>query len=59
MTDDEFKAVVSRSGLKLSAETQQEIYANCGLLEDMIARVTRSKAREDEPAIIFVPEQRL
>jgi hypothetical protein len=58
MTNDEFKAVVARSGLPLSVETQQEIFENCEVLEAMLSRVTRAKPRESEPATIFVPEPR-
>jgi hypothetical protein len=55
MTEAEFAAILARSGLQLSPETQKEIFENCDLLEQMIARVGRPKAREDEPAVIFVP----
>jgi hypothetical protein len=58
MTEAAFEAIVLRSGLPLTQETKREIYQATGYLEEMIARVTRPKPREAEPAIIFVPEQR-
>jgi len=58
MTEATFDALIERSKLPLTAETRREIYGVSGMLEDMVARVTRAKPREAEPAIIFVPEQR-
>ncbi len=58
MTEATFEAIIQRSRLPLTAETRRELFQVTGLLEDMLARVTRPKPREAEPAIIFVPEQR-
>ncbi len=58
MTEATFEAIIQRSRLPLTAETRRELFQITGLLEDMLARVTRPKPREAEPAIIFVPEQR-
>ena len=58
MTDDEFNAAMSRSGLPLTPETLAEIRQVSHIMEGMVARVTRDKPREAEPAIVFYPEQR-
>ncbi len=58
MTRDEFTAAAARSGLTLDAETMDEIHKAFGFVETMIARVSRAKPREAEPALIFLPEQR-
>ncbi len=58
MTEATFEAIIQRSRLPLTAETRRELFQVTGMLEDMVARVTRPKPREAEPAIIFVPEQR-
>ena len=58
MTDDEFNAAMTRSGLPLTPETLAEIRKSRHIMEGMIARVTRDKPREAEPATVFYPEQR-
>ena len=58
MTDDEFNAAMIRSGLPLTPETLAEIRKSRHIMEGMIARVTRDKPREAEPATVFYPEQR-
>ena len=58
MTDDEFTAAMTRSGLPLTPETLAEIRKARHITEGMIARVTRDKPRETEAATVFYPEQR-
>jgi hypothetical protein len=58
MTEEEFTAAMSRSGLPLNPETLAEIGKACHIMEGMIARVTRDKPREAEAATVFYPEQR-
>jgi hypothetical protein len=55
MTEAEFQAAVIRNKLPLDAAKQAELYVAFGKLEGLIARVTRPKPREAEPALIFVP----
>ncbi len=57
MTQAELQDIAVRSGLTLTADTQQELLGVMGILEGMIARVSRPKPRESEPAVIFVPDQ--
>ena len=57
MTKAEFDATVDRAKLPLDAATRTELYGVMDKLEALIARVTRDKPREAEPALIFVPEQ--
>ena len=58
MTDEEFHAALSRSGLTLTPETLAELRQASALVEDFIARVTRDKPAEAEPALVFRPEPR-
>lgn len=58
MTDAEFEAALSRNGLTLTPETLAELRRASVLMEDFIARVTRDKPAEAEPALVFQPEQR-
>lgn len=58
MTDDEFKAAMSRSGLPLTPETLSELRRASHIMEAMVERVTRDKPREAEPALVFHPGQR-
>lgn len=58
MTDSEFEAAISRSGLPLKPETIAELRRASVAIEQYIARVTRDKPVEVEPAIVFQPEQR-
>ena len=55
MTDEEFKAAMTRSGLPLTPETLAEVRQASHIMERMIARVTRDKPREAEPALVFQP----
>ena len=55
MTDDEFKAAMSRSGLPLTPETLSELRRASRIMGAMIGRVTRDKPREAEPALVFHP----
>ena len=58
MTDDEFAAVMSRSGLPLTPETLAELRGASVIMETMIERATRALPPDAEPALIFLPEQR-
>ncbi len=58
MTDEEFTACMSRSGLPLTPESLAEIRKASRIMEGMVARVTRDKPREAEPGLVFDPEQR-
>jgi hypothetical protein len=58
MTQAVFDALIARSGLPLNEQTRAEIYQASNYLQEMVARVTRPKPRESEPAVIFQPEQR-
>ena len=58
MTDDEFNAAITRSGLPLTPETLAELRKSSHIVEAMLDRVTRDKPREAEPGLIFYPEQR-
>ena len=58
MTDDEFKAAMSRSGLPLLPETLAELRRASRIMEAMVGRVTRDKPREAEPALVFTPGPR-
>ncbi|HLZ04164.1 MAG TPA: hypothetical protein VKR55_18710 [Bradyrhizobium sp.] len=58
MTDNEFEAAISRSGLQLRPETMAELRRASANIESLIARVTRDKPVEAEPAVVFYPEQR-
>ena len=55
MTDAEFTAAMTRSGLPLTPETLAEIRTASHIMEAMVARVTRDKPREAEPALVFQP----
>ena len=57
MTKAEFDAAVDRAGLPLNPITRDELYGAMDKLEALIARVTRDKPREAEPALVFVPGQ--
>jgi hypothetical protein len=56
MTQAEFDAAVSRSGLPLEPATREELFGALGRLDAMVERVKRAKPREAEPALIFVPK---
>ena len=58
MTDSEFEGAIARSGLPLRAETVAELRRAGDIIESLIARVTRDKPVEAEPAVVFHPEQR-
>jgi hypothetical protein len=58
MTDGEFEAAISRSGLTLRPDTVAELRQASGIVDGFIAAVTRDKPVAAEPAVIFVPEQR-
>ncbi len=58
MTDSEFEAAISRSGLILKRDTMAELRRASANIELLIARVTRAKPVEAEPAVVFYPEQR-
>ena len=63
MTDQEFAAAMARSRLPLTPESLAEIRKASAtmpsmIMEGMVARVTRDKPREAEPAPVFYPEQR-
>ncbi len=58
MTDDEFDAAMSWSGLPLRPETLAELRAASPMFEAMLERVRRPKPREAEPAVVFYAEQR-
>jgi hypothetical protein len=58
MTDSEFEAAISRSGLALKAKTVAELRRASAIVEALIARVARDKPVEAEPAVVFYPEQR-
>ena len=57
MTKSEFDAIVDRAKLPLNEATRTELYGVMDKIEALVARVTRDKPREVEPALIFVPEQ--
>lgn len=57
MTDAEFEAAISRSGLPLKPETVAELRRASVNLEALIAHVTRDKPVAAEPAVTFAPEQ--
>ena len=58
MTDQEFAAAMARSRLPLTPESLAEIRKASATMQGMVARVTRDKPREAEPAPVFYPEQR-
>ena len=58
MTDSEFEAAISRSGLPLKPETVAELRQASAIVEALIARVARDRPVETEPAVVFYPEQR-
>jgi hypothetical protein len=58
MSEAAFEAMIERSGLPLTVETRREIFKASEALQEMVARVTRAKPRESEPALTFQPEQR-
>jgi hypothetical protein len=53
-----FDALISNTGLPLSAEQKQALYEPYAILEAMVALVSKPMPREAEPSLIFVPEVR-
>lgn len=57
MTDADFDAAIRRSGLPLTPETIAELRKAAPTAAAQIARATADQPRENEPALIFRPEQ--
>lgn len=58
MTDAEFDAALSRSGIPFKPETIAELRRAGALMERMIARATIDQPVTAEPALVFDPVQR-
>lgn len=59
MTDDEFQAAMSRSGLKLSPETLAELRRASPIVDKLVANVSRDRPAGAKISLVFNPEQRL
>lgn len=53
MTDNEFDAAFSRSGLSLKPETLVELRAASAVIESWIATISRDLPLDIEPATVF------
>jgi hypothetical protein len=58
MDKQEFRALVDRSGLRLSDEQKSVLFEAYPMFQAMVARATPPMPREAEPAVIFKPEMR-
>jgi hypothetical protein len=58
ITPEAFDALITQTGLPLSAEQKAALLAVYPTFQEMIARVTQPLPRETEPGLIFLPEVR-
>jgi hypothetical protein len=56
MGEQEFSALVDRSGLTLSDAQKSVLFKAYPMFQAMVARATPALPREAEPSVIFVPE---